>query len=80
MTSIRFYRELSGNVFAAFVAKGHNSMGGYDGVGAVNSHKNSPVGRLSCSPEFLEFCSRVSERKARAIHPALFEVLDREGG
>lgn len=66
MTGIRFYRERSGNVFAAFVAKGHNSMGGYDGVGAVNSHKDSP--------------SRVSERKARAIHPALFEVLDREEG
>lgn len=89
MTGTRFYLEHddrkgrragkhNGNVFAAFVANGRNYMGGYDGMGAVHFHPNSPVAGTGCSLEYLRLCKRILERLAREIHPALFEALDRE--
>lgn len=49
----------------------------YDVIGAVFYHPNSDVCGTGASQGYLsESCKRVSESKARKIHPKLFEVLD----
>jgi hypothetical protein len=90
MHHVRFYHEFSdrrktkstGNVFAAFVGNGVHVSNGllcYEGLGALFAQPNSPVAGTSASLDFIrETCKRVSEAKARQIHPALFERLDQE--
>lgn len=49
----------------------------FDGIGAVYFYPNSPVGGCNVSQGYLwESCKRVSEAKARQVHPSLFAVLD----
>jgi hypothetical protein len=91
MNGIRFYLEYespkakrngehSGNVFAAFVDLGwhmSSSVPCREGLGAVLSEPNSPVCTTSASMGYLsDKCKRISETKARQIHPALFATLD----
>lgn len=90
MKGIRFYEEFTnttkkvseGNVIAAFVANGTFWQSGkpcYETLDAVYFRPNSPVASSSISLDFLRrFCKRVSEARAREIHPALFERLDEE--
>lgn len=50
-----------------------------EGVGAIFLRPNSEVAVTGISREFLrERCKRVSEKRAREIHPILFEYIDRE--
>lgn len=74
-----------GNVFALFLDpdtnrpltywNGKEYM--YEGMGAVFFHSNSAVCITGASPEYLrENCRRISEEKAREIHPRLFQRLD----
>ena len=87
MTGVRFYLEHdtlrdkrkgnhNGNVFAAFVCNGVTRGGGYEGMGAVNFDANSPVSSTSCDGGYLRMCKRISEARAREIHPNLFVALD----
>ncbi len=49
----------------------------YDVIGAVYFHPNSDVCGTGASQGYLtESCKRISESKARQIHPALFQYLD----
>jgi len=86
MKHVRFYLEHdtpakrrkgehNGNVFAAFVGNGRNRGGGWDGMGAVHYYPNSPVAGTACDAGYLRQCKRISEAKARAIHPRLFAAL-----
>lgn len=79
----------AGNVFAAFkmpadYASGDPYRSRYDGLcfgsAAIFDEPNSPVAGTGVSREFLvKKCKRISEARAREIHPLLFEMhLDRE--
>lgn len=49
-------------------------------VSAVYFYPNSPVCGSNCSMEYIQDnCKRISESKARDIHPLLFSYLDNEG-
>jgi hypothetical protein len=49
----------------------------YDSIGAVYFRPNSPVCGSGVSQDYLwAMCKRISESKAREIHPALFQYLD----
>lgn len=89
MKHIRFYEEFAdegtreqsqGNVAAIFVGNGTYTCGEqtcYEGLGAVYFHPNSPVATSGYALSYLqENCRRVSEARAREIHPALFHRLD----
>jgi len=92
MKGVRFYEEYKdkaakrkgteseGNVIAVFVEHAGESLlrtGCHEAVGAVYFEPNSPVGGTQVSPGVLrDRCKRVSEAKAREVHPALFEYLD----
>ena len=77
-------RRSLGNCFAAFWCNGTRPDPNdpastiVDGVGGVYEHPNSPVAGTGASVErFLRArCRRVSEARARAIHPNLFADLD----
>lgn len=89
MKGVRFYLEFSsprakrqgvnaGTVFAAFVCNGIHRAG-YDGIGSVYDRPNSPVASSHASLKYIRIhCKRISEEKARFVHPALFKVLDKE--
>lgn len=92
MKGIRFYHELEnkgkvaetsqGNVIAIFINTNSHTlliMGEmYEGLVAVFGEPNSPVCVSGVSWEYLrESCKRISEAKARKIHPRLFERLDK---
>lgn len=91
MNGIRFYEEYpttyakrkrrtSGTVFAAFVCNGQTRGpdSSYEGLGAVYDRPNSPVCGCMASLAYLrDHCRRISEHRARALHPALFAVLDK---
>lgn len=48
-----------------------------DAVGTVFSTPNSPVQSCNASWDYIhKYCKRISEKRAREIHPALFEYLD----
>ncbi len=50
-----------------------------DCISAIYFCDNSPVCYSTCSWDYLiEKCKRVSEKRAREIHPALFAYLDYE--
>lgn len=69
------------NVVAVF-CEGHTPIvnpvnGCYEGMAATFDRANSPVSGTAISPEVLrKRCKRISEARAREIHPKLFERLD----
>jgi hypothetical protein len=90
MNGIRFYLEHntpkdkrqnnhSGNVIAVLHENyivTHDDIV-YDAIGAIFYHANSAVCGTQCSQLYLtEKCKRISEEKARSIHPMLFQYLD----
>jgi len=91
MQGVRFYLEFPdvrtkkrsgkwnkghcGNVFAAFYPDQHDGL--VDGLGAILNERNSPIASTSASREFLAQCKRIPEWLARAIHPRMFEWLDK---
>jgi hypothetical protein len=89
MKGVRFYEELNkknrkgetsqGNVVAVFYEQSQARGGDvfYDAGGAVHFHANSAAAGTSVSQEYLtKSTRRVSEERAREIHPALFTWLD----
>ena len=88
MNGIRFYEELTdkskrksgGTVVAALVLNGGYWSSGticYEALAAVFDWPNSPVAGTGVACDYLrQKCKRVSEARARSIHPALFERLD----
>jgi hypothetical protein len=88
MNGIRFYLEFSdpskrqsgGNVVAALVLNGtYWSSGGwcYEALAALFDRPNAPVAGTGVALAYLRLkCRRISEAKARAIHPVLFTRLD----
>ena len=92
MRGVRFYEEFdnkrkgisNGNVVAVIpenrwikeYADGSTDLI-YDAISAVFYHPDSDVCGTGVSQGYLRAsCKRVSESKARKIHPRLFEVLD----
>jgi len=90
MKGIRFYLEYNsikdkrqnnhnGNVLAVFYDLYRFMHGGivYDCIGALTNNPNSSVCSTSASDDYIsDNCKRISEEKARVIHPALFQYLD----
>jgi hypothetical protein len=88
MNGIRFYQEFTnkskhqsvGTVVAALVCNGRFWGTGkvcYEAVSGLFDHPNSVVCGGAVSLDYLhDKCKRVSEGRARTIHPALFERLD----
>jgi hypothetical protein len=88
MSGICFYLEFSdksrrrsaGTIVAALVCNGLYWSSGticYEAIAAVFDWPNSPVAGTGVAFDYLrQKCRRISEAKARAIHPALFERLD----
>ena len=88
MNGIRFYlefkdkskRQPGGNVVAALVLNGAYWSSGklcYEALAALFEEPNAPVAGTGVALVYLrERCKRVSEVRARAIHPALFTRLD----
>lgn len=90
MKGIRFYKEVTnknrkaqqdlGTVVAVILGTDRvdGKMVVADVVGSVYERPNSPVCSTSVSWSYLRLCTiRISEEKAREIHPVLFEYLDR---
>ncbi len=82
MTGVRFYEEFTntrkkvseGNCIAVLDAHGD---GCFDAIAAVFYQSNSPPASTSVSREYpSRRCRRVSESRARQIHPRLFDFLD----
>ena len=88
MNGIRFYHEFNhkrkrhsaGTVVAALVCNGKFWSTGkvcFEAISGLFDQPNSVVCGAAVSLDYLqEKCKRVSEAKARLIHPALFERLD----
>lgn len=92
MRGYRFYAEYdsakdkrankhSGNVCAVLLDKERRPLytgsGKVELIAAVTHAPDSDVCTTSASPEYLrEKCKRISEERARAIHPRLFNYLD----
>jgi hypothetical protein len=88
MKGIRFYEEFNdrakrkpgGTVVAALVLNGTYWSSGqmcYEAVAGLFGQPNSPVAGTGVALDYLRRkCRRISEVKARAIHPALFQRLD----
>lgn len=73
-------RKSAGNVVACY-GDIFRSAGAYqrEAIGGVYHHPNSAVAGTSVTLDYLtEQCKRISEEKARKIHPALFARLDIE--
>ena len=78
--------QSQGNVIAMLIGSGFwrqyasgDRSYHYECVGAVFYHPNSQCAGTSAQDEYLRGdCRRISEARAREIHPALFEYLDRE--
>lgn len=84
MKDIRFYEEFTskrkGLSAGTVVAVGLSNpvLGEYEAVGAVFDRPNSPVASTSVHSNYLyKNCKRVSEQRARQVHPRLFEYLDK---
>ena len=75
-------KAMPGNVVAVSTDKGHSFYDMHDNFmleafTAVYDRANSPVCVGSVSPDYLrENCKRVSEKRAREIHPEMFRTLD----
>ena len=91
MKGIRFYEEYTGhkrrkdskplgNVLAVVVENSPQVYDGvthYDAVGAVFDLPNSAVASAVISTSYLRnYTKRISERRARELHPLLFQILD----
>jgi hypothetical protein len=88
MTGVRFYLEFrdkskrqSGvTVVAALVLNDSYWSSGklcYEAIAALFNQPNSPVASTGVALDYLrQKCKRISEARARIIHPALFERLD----
>jgi len=88
MNGIRFYLEFTdkskrkpgGTVVAALMLNGSYWSSGticYEAIAAVFDCANSPVAGTGVARDYLrQKCKRISEAKARIIHPVLFERLD----
>ena len=88
MKGYRFYEEFhnaaktdsEGTVVAVCSENGVFSSGGtpcYEGLGGVYNWPNSPVASTGVGLDYLRHCcKRISEARARMLHPALFERLD----
>lgn len=87
MQGIRFYleftdaakRQSGGNVVAALVANGSYRSSGtvcYEAIAALFDQPNAPVASTGVALDYLRLkCKRISEAKARILHPALFARL-----
>jgi hypothetical protein len=87
MNGIRFYLEFAdtakrrcgGNVIAALVLNGIYRSSGtfcYKALAALFEQPNSPVAATGVALAYLRLkCKRISEAKARTVHPALFERM-----
>jgi hypothetical protein len=90
MNGIRFYlefidrakRQSGGNLVAALVLNGSYRSSGkvcYEGLAAVFDYPNAPVTGTGVALDYLhQRCKRISETKARHIHPVLFARLDQQ--
>ena len=90
MNGIRLYHEFNdkskrhsaGTVVAALVCNGIFWSTGtvcYEAISGLFNHPSSVVCGSAVSLDYLRAkCKRISEAKARAIHPALFDRLDKE--
>jgi hypothetical protein len=88
VNGIRFYLEFTdkskvesgGNVVAVLALNGAYWSSGklcYEAIAALFEQSDSPVAGTGVALEYLrQRCRRVSEARARAIHPALFKRLD----
>lgn len=88
MKGIRFYLEFdsarakrrgehSGNCLAVLAANGTNGAGDYDAILAPYSRPNCSPCSGGVSREYLRLqCKRISEARAREVHPALFTMVD----
>jgi hypothetical protein len=88
MSGIRFYldfrdkskRKSGGNIVAVLQLNGAYWSSGkvcYEALAALFDRPNAPVAGTGVALDYLrERCQRISEAKARAIHPALFQRLD----
>ena len=85
MKGFRFYAKRNGSreCFAVYTEVDPldffecHGFAGYEGLGATFYHENSDVAWTAISVEYLrDNYRRVSEAKAREIHPALFAFLD----
>lgn len=87
MKGFRFYEELyfknrkeensQGNVIAVFIPERRCPDGSCECLSSLFSTPNSLVCNSAVSPEYLEIdTKRVSEARARIVHPKLFEYLD----
>ena len=88
MNGVRFYLEFTdkskrwpgGTVVAALVLNGSYWSSGrlcYEAIAALFDRPNSPIAGTGVALDYLrQKCKRISEAKARIIHPALFERLD----
>ncbi len=89
MRGICFYQEFrnkskrtsAGTIIAALVCNGvYWSHGNtcYEAIAGMFDQPNSPVAGTGVACDYLrQKCQRVSEAKARILHPVLFERLDR---
>lgn len=86
MKDITFYQEFlnrsktkpTGNVLAV-IRENRCPDGSMEAMAGLYDHANSPVVSSSVSSDYLYTrCKRVSEAKARQVHPAMFERLDAE--
>jgi hypothetical protein len=73
-------RSSAGTIVAALVCNGLYWSSGrvcYEAVAGLFDQPNSPVAGTGVACNYLrQKCKRISEAKARTIHPALFERLD----
>lgn len=81
MKDINFYTDIEAQNVVAVFCEGHTPIvnpanGCYEGMAATFDHADSPVSGTAISPEVLKRCQRISEARAREIHPKLFERLD----
>ena len=89
MTGLRFYLEPGGkNVVAVRVDDFHferavDEESGerklvrvYEGYGRLFERPNSPVEETQTPATFLRECKVIGERRARVVHPALFDLLN----
>ena len=87
MSGICFYQEFSdkckqrsaGTIIAALVCNGLYWSSGkmcYEAIAGLWDEPDSPVAGTGVACDYLrQKCKRISEAKARAIHPTLFERL-----
>ena len=88
MSGIFFYQEYrdkskhesAGTIVAALVCNGLYWSSGkicYEAIAGLFDRPNSPVAGTGVAMDYLrQKCKRISEAKARTIHPTLFESLD----